>query len=216
MTAEVPEGPPRIGMLGGTFDPPHLAHLALAEAARDQLHLDRVVFVPAGDPWRKRDHDVSPAEARLAMLRAAVEPLPWATISTVEIDRSGPSYTADTLTELVMPGEQWWFIVGADALADMSHWHEPERIIDLARLAVAARAGDRPELDDALRGAMPGIEDRIDFIEMAPMRVSSTDIRQRIREGRHTEGSLPSGVRIVAETLRLYRQAADEPAEPAR
>ena len=107
-TAPPDEGPrrPRIGMLGGTFDPPHNAHLALAEAARTTLDLDRIVFVPAGDPWRKRDREVTPAAARLEMVRVAVDELPWAEVSAIEVDRVGASYTADTLAALTAPREE--------------------------------------------------------------------------------------------------------------
>jgi len=195
----------RIGLLGGTFDPPHLAHVALADAARTQLALDRVVFVPAGDPWRKRDRAVSPAQARLAMLQAAVVGLAWAEVSTVDIDRAGPSYTADTLADLVRPGERWWFIIGADAMADMAHWHEPARIIEQARLAVAYRPGAEPAaVSQELRSAMPGIEERLDRLEMPPMDVSSTEIRARVRDGLPTDGLLSPAVRAVVDQLGLY------------
>ena len=120
--------------MGGTFDPPHHAHLALAAAAHTELLLDRVIFVPAGDPWRKRDRDVSPAGARLEMVLAAVAPFSWAEVSSVEVDRTGASFTAETLEALVGPDEDWWFILGADALADMAGWYEPAQIIERARL----------------------------------------------------------------------------------
>jgi nicotinate-nucleotide adenylyltransferase len=179
--------------------------VALADAARTQLALDRVVFVPAGDPWRKRDRAVSPAQARLAMLHAAVAGLAWAEVSTVDIDRAGPSYTADTLADLVRPGERWWFIIGADAMADMAHWHEPARIIEQARLAVAYRPGVEPAaVSQELRSAMPGIEERLDRLEMPPMEIASTDIRARIRDGLPTEGLLSPAVRAVVDRLGLY------------
>jgi len=198
--------PQRIGMLGGTFDPPHNAHLALAEAARATLDLDRVVFVPAGDPWRKRDRAVTPAAARVEMVRAAVARLPWAAVSTVEVDREGPSYTAETLEALVAPGEEWWFILGADALADMPYWSEPQRILECARLAVARRPdSEGPLLSGEVRRAMPGIEGRVDFIVMPQMDVSATEIRRRVASGESTDHLLPHAVREVMERLELYR-----------
>jgi len=204
--ADAERRPQRIGMLGGTFDPPHNAHLALAEAARATLDLDRVVFVPAGDPWRKRDREVTPAAARVEMVRAATAHLPWASVSTVEVDREGPSYTAETLEALVRPGEEWWFILGADALADMPHWSEPQRILECARLAVARRPdSEGPLLSGEVRRAMPAIEDRIDFVVMPQLDVSATEIRRRVASGETTDDLLPHAVREVMERLGLYR-----------
>lgn len=198
----------RVGVLGGTFDPPHLAHLALAAAARTALLLDRVVFVVAGDPWRKNHRRVSPAAARLEMVRAAVEPFDWAEVSTVEIDRDGPSYTVDTLAALAQPDEDWWFILGADALADMPAWREPQRIIELARLAVTRRSDVDAELiPAALREAIPHIEERMDMVEMSPLEISATEIRRRVRAGESTEFLLPDAVRVVVDRLGLYRDS---------
>ena len=198
--------PLRIGMLGGTFDPPHNAHLALAEAARATLNLDRVVFVPAGDPWRKRDREVTPATARLEMVRVAVEGLPWAEVSAIEVDRVGASYTADTLAALVQPDEQWWFILGADALADLPYWRDPERIASLARLAVARRPDtEGPLLSGEVRRAIPGIEGRIDFVVMPQIDISATEIRRRVAAGESTDELLPHVVREVIDRLGLYR-----------
>lgn len=206
-----PGTPRRSGILGGTFDPPHRAHLALAEAAREALGLDRVIVVPAGDPWRKAGRAVSPAAARLAMVQALVAPLDWASVSTLEIDREGASYTAETVEALAAAGdadEAWWFILGADALADMAHWHEPQRIVARARLAVARRA-DHPEplVTPALRAAVEDIEDHIDLVPMPPMAVSATAIRARVREGLPTDDLLTPEVRAVIDELGLYRVA---------
>jgi len=193
-------------MLGGTFDPPHNAHLALAEAARATLHLDRVVFVPAGDPWRKRDRNVTPAAARLEMVRAATAHLPWAHVSTVEVDRVGPSYTAETLTALVQPDEDWWFILGADALADMPQWSEPHRILQLARLAVARRPDSTgPMFTSEVRRTLPEVEARTDFIQMPQLDISATQIRRRLAAGEPTDDLLPHPVRNVIDRLALYR-----------
>jgi nicotinate-nucleotide adenylyltransferase len=197
-----------VGVLGGTFDPPHLAHLALAAAARTALLLDRVVFVVAGDPWRKNHRRVTPAAIRLEMVRAAIAPFDWAEVSTVEVDRGGPSYTADTLAALVRPDEDWWFILGADALADMPAWHEPRRIVELARLAVTRR----PEVDGELippnlREAIPHIEERVDMVDMSPLDISATDIRRRVRDGRSTQFLVPASVREVIDQHGLYQDA---------
>jgi len=195
----------RFGLLGGTFDPPHAAHLALAEAARTSLHLDSVVFVPAGDPWRKANRAVTSAAARLEMTRALVAGLSWAEVSTIEVDRAGPSYTAETIEMLASTrGGEWWVILGADALADLEHWREPARIVAAARLGVAARPGARVEASTALRALVPGIEKRIDRIEMAEVDVSSTRLRARLRLGESAEGEIPPAVLDVVHRRGLY------------
>lgn len=207
----MPRGGRRRGVLGGTFDPPHLAHLALATAARATLDLERVLFIPAGDPWRKADRAVTAARHRLAMVRAAVAALPWAEVSTVEVDREGPTYTVDTFTALQAqdePGDAWWFIIGADALHDLPRWREPQRLIERVRLAVAPRAEDGavPALiTPALRAALPGIEARVDVVPMPPMDISATEIRDRIARGASTQGLLPEAVRAYIDAHGLYR-----------
>lgn len=198
---------PRVGMYGGTFDPPHRAHLALAEAARRSLDLDRVVFVPAGDPWRKRDQQVTPALLRLELVRALVADLAWAEVSAHEVDHDGPSYTHETLDALIRPGEQWWFILGADALADMPHWRDPQRILALSRIAVARRPDSPDELPPPeVQAALPGIEERLDVVEMPPMDISATEIRRRIASDESTEDLVPPAVRQVIDDLGLYRE----------
>lgn len=196
----------RVGILGGTFDPPHIAHLVLAANARHDLQLDEVIFVPAGEPYRKAGRDVAASEARLSMVRAAIADLPWATVSPIEIEREGPTFTTDTLEELTADGSQWWFILGSDALADLPHWKEPRRIIELVRLGLALRPGqiNHVEISEATRRAVPGIETRIDQVEMPLLEVSSTDLRERIRDGRPTEYLLLPSVRAVIDDLGLY------------
>jgi nicotinate-nucleotide adenylyltransferase len=195
----------RFGLLGGTFDPPHAAHLALAEAARFTFELDRVIFVPAGDPWRKASREVTPATARLEMTRALVEGIPWIEVSTVEIERDGPSYTADTIEVLSRRGGDWWVILGADALADLEHWHDPARIFAYARLAVAARPGTPIEASPGLRALVPNVLARIDRIRMQQVDLSSTDVRRRLRAGEAVDDRVPENVRSVIERLGLYR-----------
>lgn len=197
----------RIGILGGTFDPPHLAHLVLAINARHDLRLDEVIFVPAGDPYRKANRAVTPPELRLRMLRAAVAGLPWATVSTIEVERDGPTYTIDTLEQLTTDSEaDWWFLLGTDALADLPGWKTPQRIIELVRLGVARRPGvpDQLDIPQATRSAVPGIEQRLDSIEMPLLEISSTDLRARIRDGRPIDYLIPDGVRAEIDELELY------------
>lgn len=200
----------RTGVLGGTFDPPHLAHLVLGAAARRALHLDRVLFVPAGEPWRKADRGVTPAEVRVRMVEATIAPLPWAALSRIEVDRAGPSYAAETMEALAVEGEpsdEWWFILGADALADLPHWHEPDRLLAAARLAVAGRPSEAQDVPAEVLVRFPGIEARIDHVPMPPLDVSSTDLRARVREGRSTAWLLPEAVRAILDRERLYRGA---------
>lgn len=194
----------RTGVLGGTFDPPHLAHLVLAAAAREALHLDRVVFVPAGEPWRKADREVTSAELRFEMTVAAVEPYAWAEVSRIEIDREGPSYAAETMAALAADGEQWWFILGSDALADLPAWHEPLVLIAVARLAVAVRPPAEVSVPPETAAALPGIEARIDALPMVALDISSTDVRNRIRAGASTDVLVPEGVRAIVDRHGLY------------
>lgn len=200
----------RIGVLGGTFDPPHLAHLVLAAAARRALGLERVVLVPAGDPWRKAGSGVSPAADRLALTRAAVEgSSPWAEVSEIEVRRPGPSYTAETLEELQAEaaGNEWWFILGWDALADLPDWQRPERIIELARLALAERgdeAGGRA-LPPATVEAFPDLAERVDRVPIPRLDVSASELRRRLRDGEPTAPLLPRGVRELIAERGLYR-----------
>lgn len=198
----------RTGVLGGTFDPPHLGHLALAAAARETLQLDRVLFVPAGEPWRKADGDVTPADQRVRMVEAAIADLPWAEIDTIEVERQGPSYASETMRELVArgtPGDEWWFILGADALADLPQWHEPEALLAACRLAVAVRPPAASPVSDEVRARFPGIEERLDLVPLPPLDVASTELRERVAAGVATDHLLPVAVRQVIETLGLYR-----------
>lgn len=176
----------RLGVLGGTFDPPHVGHLILAEEARTSLGLERVLFVPAGDPWRKVGQHVTSAEHRLAMLRLALASDPYFDVCTLEAERPGPSYTADTLEALHRqhgPGLELYFILGEDALRDLPNWKKPERIVTLAWLAVAPRAqGSGPTTSD-LEAAVPGLSQRIVPVAMPTIDISSTALRARARAG---------------------------------
>lgn len=197
----------RTGVLGGTFDPPHLAHLVFGAAARRALGLDRVLFVPAGEPWRKAERAVTPAAVRVALVRAAVAPLPWAAVSTVEVERDGPTYTADTLHTLVREGGDWWFLLGADALADLPTWHNPAAIVALARLGLAPRPGEPGggALPPAAVAALPGLAGRIDIVPMPPLAIAATNLRARVRADRSTRYLLPEAVRALVDAHGLYR-----------
>ena len=190
----------RLGLFGGTFDPPHVGHLALAEWARDRLRLDLVLFVPAGRPPHKRRSVLSPAADRLAMTRLAVRGHPAFRVSTIETRRQGPSFTVDTLgwARARFPGAQVFLLVGADSLADLPHWHEPERIVRLARLAVAARPGRRHRVR-ARFGA------RVVELDNPGLEVSSSAIRARARAGHSIRYLVPESVERYIRRHGLYR-----------
>ena len=192
-----------VGILGGTFDPVHNGHLAIATAARAQLALQLVLFIPAGEPWRKAHRTITPAEHRLAMLRLSVAGNDAFGISDIELRHSGPTYTADTLEALAAErlDDEFYFIVGADALADLPNWRQPERIVQHAVLAVAPRA------DQALvaaAAALPGVAARIERFDMPPTPVSSTEIRARVAAGKPIAGMVPPAVERYIADHHLY------------
>ncbi len=195
-----------VGILGGTFDPVHNGHLILAEHARTQLALDIVLFVPAGEPWRKAHRTITPGEYRLAMLMLAITDHAQFGISDIELRHPGPTYTADTLETLAAErlDDEFYFIVGADALADLPTWHDPARIVKHAMLAVADRNGH--ELEAAI-AAVPELAPRIVRFNMPPTQISSTEIRARVAAGDDISALVPAAVaRYIAEH-RLYTTA---------
>jgi len=193
----------RVGILGGTFDPIHAGHLILAEHARAALDLGLVLFIPAGDPWRKSERAISPSEHRLAMLRLAVEDNDAFGVSDIELRRDGPTYTADTVEALAGErlDDEFFFVVGADALADLPNWHEPERIVAHATLAVAPR-----ELQEmsALAVNIPGLAGRMTPFAMPRIDISSTDIRRRVAAGMSIRYLTPDAVARYIDGHRLY------------
>lgn len=172
-----------MGVLGGTFDPPHLGHLVVACEALWQLRLDEVRLVPAGRPPHKDDPAVAPAARRAAWLERAVAGRAGLVVSRLELERDGLSYTADTLEAMAAaePGVQLWFILGADQLAEFPTWRAPERILAAARLAVVAR-GDvaQGDLDVLAQSVAPG---RADIVAVPVIGISSSMIRERIAAG---------------------------------
>jgi nicotinate-nucleotide adenylyltransferase len=189
----------RIGVFGGTFDPVHVAHVVSAVEARRALALDRVILVPAGDPWQKRGSVVAPAAERLAMVRAAVDGIAGLEVSPLEVEREGPSYTHETLEALSGPGRHLFLIVGADVAATLGSWVGIERLPGLATLVVVDRAGDRPAA-----GGPPGGW-HCERVSIPRLDVSSTDLRARAGRGWPLDGLVPPGaVRVIAERG-LYR-----------
>jgi nicotinate-nucleotide adenylyltransferase len=173
--------------------------------------LNRVLFIPAGDPWRKRDRRVTPAEHRLAMVQAAIEACgdPSFEVSDLEVRRAGATYTSDTLRELRQQGDvALWFILGADAVLDLPRWHEPGVIIQLARLAVVPRPG--PPVDvGALDDLVPGLSAAIDSVAMEPIDLSATELRARLLapDRLAVDERVPAGARKYIVEHDLYRPA---------
>ena len=190
----------RVGVFGGTFDPPHLGHLLLAEAAREHLRLSEVRFVPARVPPHKRGRDVSPVAARLALLRAALRGTGFR-LDTQELSRVGPSYTVDTLEALHRrdPGASLHLIVGADSLLDLMNWRAPERVLALARLAVAGRPGF------PVRRLAKGLARRVDWLPVPPVGIASRELRASVRAGRSIRFQVPPAVGALIARLGLYR-----------
>jgi len=194
----------RLGVFGGTFDPPHVGHLLAAVDAVEALALDRLLLVPAAQqPLKVRAESAAP-EHRLAMARLLAGDDPRFDVDPIEMDRAGLSYTVDTLGELArrLPDAELFFVVGADALETFPRWREPRRVLELARLAVLRRASDTMELP-ALMREVPGREP----IVLASRRVdvSSTEVRARVRAGLSIRGFVPDAVAAYVAETRLYR-----------
>jgi nicotinate-nucleotide adenylyltransferase len=202
----------RVGVIGGTFDPVHVAHLVSAEEARASLRLDLVVFVPARTPPHKLAATMSVPEHRLAMLALALGDNAAFATSRADFDRPGPHFTVDMLpivrSELGMAAEDaLWFVMGDDSLRDLPSWRNPPGIIAQARLAVVGRPECEPDMG-VLEGIAPGIAERIDRIAMPLFGVSGTDIRRRIAEGRSIRYHVPDAVGDYIRDHRLYRACA--------
>ncbi len=197
----------RLGLLGGTFDPVHRGHLALARAARDELGLDEVLFLPAGQPWRKAGQMIASNEHRLAMLRRALEGEAAFQVSRLELERPGPSYTADTLEALRddRPEDELFFLLGEDALMDLPNWERPRRILELARLAVARRADSSLEALEEAERRLPGLGERVVWLKRPALAVSATEIRERVSEGQPIGGLVPAAVEEYIRIQGLYR-----------
>ena len=196
-----------LGILGGTFNPPHIAHLVCASEARSQLRLDGVLLVPTGIPPHKQMEVEPGPQHRLEMCRRAVGGHgDWLEVSAIEIDRPGPSYTVDTLREIHArrPGDELTFIVGGDMAWSLPTWHEPEAILRLASMAVAERAGARREEVRAQLAGIAGSE-RIGYIDVPRLDVSSSSLRRRVRDGHRIDFLVPDAVAAYIEQEGLYR-----------
>jgi nicotinate-nucleotide adenylyltransferase len=194
----------RIGVMGGTFDPIHLGHLVAAEEARWQFGLDRVVFVPAGRPWQK-PVGVTPPEDRYRMTVIATASNPAFTVSRLEIDHPGPTYTVDTLRRLRAEqedGTRLYFILGADAVLQLLTWKEPDQVLAQAEFIAATRPG----FDlDRLVSQVPGAADRIHRMEIPALGIAASDIRARVVRGAPIQYLVPDGVARYIHKHGLYR-----------
>jgi nicotinate-nucleotide adenylyltransferase len=202
-----------LGILGGTFNPPHIGHLVMAQEAFDQLGLESVMLMPVAQPPHK-EADADPgADVRLELCRLAAADDDRLSVSDLEIERGGASYTVDTLRALHdrVPEHDLTFIVGGDMAHSLPSWREPEAILDMARLAVAERDGLRRE-DIARRLAPLHPGDRVVFFDMPRIDLSSSAIRERVAEGRTIRYLVPDPVGEAIRSRRLYRNAAGRPA----
>jgi nicotinate-nucleotide adenylyltransferase len=200
--------------MGGTFDPIHHGHLVAASEVQAWFDLDEVVFVPTGDPWQKSDRDVSPAEDRYLMTVIATASNPLFTVSRVDIDRSGPTYTIDTLRDLhrQLPDAELYFITGADALAEIFTWRDAAELFELAHFVGCTRPGY--EMDaSTLQGIPP---DRVTIVEIPALAISSTDCRARTTKGEPVWYLVPDGVVQYISKHELYQptQGAPPPVDP--
>ena len=198
----------KVGIMGGTFDPIHIAHLIIAEEARTRLALDRVIFIPAGEPWMKPGHIVSAAGQRVEMVKLAISSNPAFSLSLSEVERPGPTYTVDTLEQLL--GElgydtQLFLLLGWDSVAELPAWKAPYRVSKMATVVAFPRPGfTKPEIA-ALERVMPGIAERMVSLDEPFLEISSTGIRKRIADGGSVRYLVPDAVGQYISEYRLYK-----------
>jgi nicotinate-nucleotide adenylyltransferase len=194
--------------MGGTFDPVHHGHLVTAEEALWQFHLDEVVFIPTGQPWMKSDRDVTPPEHRYLMTVIATASNPRFSVSRIEVDRDGPTYTVETLGELRRQSGtdvELFFITGADAMLEILHWKDPEEVLAKAHFIAATRPGyDIARFEKEAPTSHP----RVSVMDIPALAISSSDIRRRVHDGEPIRYLVPEGVNTYIRKFNLYRQDA--------
>ncbi|UCG83243.1 MAG: nicotinate-nucleotide adenylyltransferase [Dehalococcoidia bacterium] len=197
----------KVGVLGGTFDPVHLGHLIVAEDVRQKLGLQEVLLIPAGQPSLKESRSISEAEHRLEMVILATASNPYLNVSTIEIERPGPSYSVDTIIELkagMGAGTKIYFIAGYDTLADLHHWKDPRRLVEMCQVVAVARPGhnklDMRPLGTDVRSA----SDRIMKVQVPQIDISATGIRQRVARGLSIRYLVPEAVEDYIMANNLY------------
>jgi len=200
-----------VGILGGTFDPIHYGHLAVAEEAREALGLEVVLFVPSGVPVHRGGGPVTAADRRVAMVELAIEDNPAFTMSRLEVDRAGPSYAVDTLEELSDAARSagrpadFTFILSAEAFVELMSWREPERLLALCRMAVVPRAGLSIDAVAWLRSRLPSRADRVMTLDRPHLGHSATEIRARVAAGRSIRYLVPPPVAAYIRDHRLFQ-----------
>lgn len=201
----------RVGIFGGTFDPPHIGHLILAEEAWFQLKLDAVIIVPAGDPPHKRNRRLSAAASRVRMVEAAIVGNDHFVLSRVDVDRPGPHYTIDMvrlLRDSLPAGSELFFLMGSDSLRDLPNWHLADRLVANCRLVALARHD--VTLDwEYLEGALPGLHARVIQLDMPELEIASHILQERIRTGQPIRYQVPEAVEAIIAAEGLYREAAE-------
>jgi len=197
-----------VGVFGGTFDPVHIGHLIIAEEARVRLKLSVVLFVPAGQPWLKVDHAITPVLDRVEMLRRSIANNPCFKLSTIEVDRPGPSYTVDTIASLrdELGAQSFFFILGSDSLGGLPSWKQPGRLVQLCQLVVVPRLGVNPPDLSAFASSVPGLMDRVTWLDAPVIGVSSSEIRGRVARGLPIRYLVPEEVGKYIVERRLYEK----------
>lgn len=197
----------KVGVLGGTFDPIHLGHLIIAEHVREKLSLAKVLFVPAGKPWLKEGSAIAAGQHRLEMVRLATASNPRFEVSTLDLERPGPTYSVDTVADLqsqLGPGTRLYFLVGMDALAGLPSWKEPRRLVERCQMVAVRRPGHE-QLDwRALEAVVPGARKRIQVVDAPLIDISATDIRERVARGLSIRYLVPELVERYIAQHRLY------------
>ena len=199
--------PPKVGLFGGTFDPIHKGHLAAAAAVRDRLHLAKVLFIPAGQPWLKEGRRITPAEQRLEMVKLAIAGKPYFEASTIEIERPGATYTVDTLSEILksMGSVEIYVIIGMDTLKDFPRWKDPARLLKLGYLVAVPRPGYARPDTELMAVMLPDLKERLVMLDGPEIDISATEIRQRIAAGRTFADLVPAKVAEYIKKKGLYK-----------
>lgn len=196
----------RLGIFGGTFDPPHLGHLILAAEAQSQLGLELVLWVLTAGPPHKPEQPLAALQHRLDMLTAAIGDNPLFQVSRVDIDRPAPYYAVDTVRLLAQayPGKELVYLMGGDSLHDLPTWHQPHQFVDACGgIGVMRRPGDQVDLEN-LDKLLPGILEKISFVEAPLLEISSSEIRSRVSQGRPFRYYLPPAVYAIIQDRKIY------------
>jgi nicotinate-nucleotide adenylyltransferase len=196
-----------VAVLGGTFDPIHSGHLMVADVVCERLGPAQVVFVPAGQPWLKADRRISPVGDRVEMVRLAIQGNPRYSLSAVETERCGPTYSVDTIRELksrISPQDELYFILGWDNLLDLPRWHQPAELISLCKLVAVPRIGFRVPEEAVLEKLLPGLSKRVILLDKPEIDISASVIRERVGRGLPITNLVPPAVEAYIREKGLY------------